>query len=353
MDVRVLEIAEKVAPSESFPSVPSNFVLHEAGTVPVETVLGPYVDLYCLDDRNGCALFAELPDGVDPAGTPFFYLTQYQEAKRLFAVPYETLHALADDLPDPAVVVLYSTGRCGSTLLSRALAELDGVRSLSEPDVLNDIVMLRHWEPDRAYGRLLRSCVRLLGRNAPTLAIKPRGGAIQLAGLMQQTFPSARNLFLYRHAERWMDSMHAGFTPSLPGKRAMPTFLRYLHATAPLLAGWGERHGRRPTLAEQYALTWLSVMDGYVAARAAGVPILPVRYEDLLDSPRDTVTALLTWCDLPADADALLATFGTDSQAGTDLARDNRPAVEPLDHAQARAVLAEHPVVTTPDHRAR
>jgi hypothetical protein len=353
VDARVLEIAEKVAPSESFPSVPSNFVLREAGTVPVETVLGPYVDLYCLDDRNGCALFAELPDGGDPAGTPFFYLTQYQEAKRLIAVPYETLHALADDLPDPDLTVVYSTGRCGSTLLSRALAELDGVRSVSEPDALNDIVMLRHWEPDRAYDRLLRSCLRLLGRNAGTLAIKPRGGAIYLAGLIQEVFPEARNLFLYRHAERWMDSMHAGFTPSMPGKRAMPTFLRYLHATAPLLAPFAERHGRRPSLAEGYALTWLSVMDGYVAA---GVPMLPVRYEDLLAAPRQTLTDLLTWCDLPTDdVDALLATFASDSQEGTQLARANRPTIAPLtddDYAQARAVLAEHPVVTTPDHRA-
>jgi hypothetical protein len=352
VDARVLEIAEKVAPSESFPSVPSNFVLHEAGTVPVETVLGPYVDLYCLDDRNGCALFAELPDGVDPAGTPFFYLTQYQEAKRLIAVPYETLHALADDLPDPDLTIVYSTGRCGSTLLSRALAELDGVRSVSEPDALNDIVMLRHWEPDRAYDRLFRSCVRMLGRNARTLAIKPRGGAIYLAGLIQEVFPAAHNLFLYRHAERWMDSMHAGFTPSMPGKRALPTFLRYLHATAPLLAPFAERHGRRPSLAEGYALTWLSVMDGY---GRAGVPILPVRYEDLLADPRRTLTELLTWCSLPIDdLDALLATFATDSQAGTRLSRANRPEIAPLtpeDYTQARAVLAEHPVVTTPDHR--
>ena len=345
MDVRVLEIVEKVAPSESFPSVPANFTVHDAGTVPVETVLDPQVDLYCLDDRTGCALFAELPDGVDPAGTPFFYLTQYQEAKRLFAVPYETVHALADALPDPDLTVIHSTGRCGSTLLSRALSGLDGVRSVSEPDVLNDIVMLSHWEPDRAYDRLLRSCVRLLGRTARMLAIKPRGGAIHLAGLIQETFPDAHNVFLHRQLERWMDSMHAGFTPTLPmTKRATATFLRYLHATAPLLAGFDGR----PTLAEQYALTWLSVMDGFTRA---GVPMLPVRYEDLVAAPSDTLLSILTWCDLPTDTlDALLATWTVDSQTGTALARSARAPVEPLtetDYAAARAVVAAHPGVTT------
>jgi Sulfotransferase family len=339
VDVRVLEIAEKVSPSESFPSVRSNFVLQDGGAVPVETVLDPQIDLYCLDDRSSCALFAELPDGVDPAGTPFFYLTQYQEAKRLFAVPYETLHALADDLPDPSLTVVWSTGRCGSTLLSRALAEIEGVRSLSEPDVLNDILMLRHWEPDRAYDRLLRSCIRLLGRDARTLALKPRGGAVHLAGLVHETFPSAHHLFLHRQLERWMDSMHAGFTPTLPAKRSLPTFLRYLHATAPLLASFG----RRPTLPEQYALTWLSVMDGHTAARAAGVPMLDVRYEDLVAAPRDTLQSLLTWCELPtADLDTLLATWAVDSQSGTALARDNRLPVAPLtdaDYAAARAIV--------------
>jgi hypothetical protein len=203
---------------------------------------------------------------------------------------------------------------------------------------------------------LLRCCVRLLGRAAPHLAIKPRGGGIHIAELFQREFPKSHNLFLYRQAERWMDSMHACFTPSRPPRKALPTYLRYVLAQAPLVSPYAHEHGVQPSLAEGYALTWLGVLDAYVRLRDEGVPILPIRYEDLVAEPRDTLVALLTWCGLPTDGvDAVLATFGADSQAGTTLGRAGKAEQPPLDeedYAQARAVLARHPVVSTPDFRA-
>ena len=62
------------------------------------------------------------------------------------------------------------------------------------------------------YLRLIRSCTRLLCRDAPTTVVKFRAGGIHLADLFHQAYPDARNIFLYRHAERWLESMHAGFT---------------------------------------------------------------------------------------------------------------------------------------------
>ncbi|CAA9276457.1 MAG: hypothetical protein AVDCRST_MAG41-3265 [uncultured Corynebacteriales bacterium] len=359
MDAQVLDIEEKVAPLEFFPSVPANFRVAAAGTVPAGTVLGEHVELYCLDDARREAWFVDTGAHTDLAGVPFFYLAQYRAARRLLTVPYDTLHALAEDLPDPRVVWVHSTGRCGSTVLSRALNSVPGVRSLSEPDVYSDIAMFRHWGGpgrDEEYGRLVRSCTRLLGRHAPTLAVKLRGGAIHLGDLLQKVHPGAHNLFLYRHAERWAESMHAGFTAGLPGKRAMPTFLRYLESQAPLLGPWARSHGRRPTVAESYALTWLSIMDRYVTLREAGVPMLAVRYEELVAAPAETVLRILDWCELPTDGvDAVLATFATDSQEGTNLSRSARAAAPVAgltadDLAQLRAVLAEHPVISTPDY---
>lgn len=356
MTAQVLHIEEKTAPLEYYPSVPSNFVLRDGDEVPVETVLGPDIELYCLDDDRRRALFVQTPPGTDLAGAPFFYLAQYRAAQRLLAVPYDELHRLAEPLPDPELVPLYSVGRCGSTLLSRGLNAVPGVRSLSEPDVISDLAMLRHWDPSREdeYGGLARSCLRILGRSMPILVVKPRGGAIGLADLLQRQFPAARGVFLYRHAERWMDSMHAGFTPSLPSEEAMPTFLRYLLSQAPLLAGFAAEHDRQPQLAEMYALTWLSVMDRYVELGEAGVPLLPVRFEDLTAAPRETLVDVLTWCGLPVtSADAVLATFATDSQTGTNLSREARsesapPPLDDEDYALARAVLAAHPTVNTP-----
>lgn len=361
MDAQVLEIDEKVAPVEFFPSVPTNFRTTDGPTVPAAATLGPHVELYCLDDENRRALFVQTGPDVDLLDAPFFYLAQYRGAERLLALPYEALHALADDLPDPRLVFLFSTGRCGSTLLSRAFNAVPGVRSLSEPDVYSDVATLRHWDPSREdeYARLLRSCTRILGRNADTLAIKFRGGAIHAADLLHREFPAARTLFLYRNAERWLESMHAGFTPGLPGEEAAPTFLRYLLAQSPLIVPFAQRHAREATVAEAYALTWLSVLDRYVTLTRAGVEMLPVRYEDLTADPAGSVHAVLDWCDLPTDVvDKVVETFATDSQTGTALSREARAAAAPSaptpeDHAALRAVLAEHPVVNTPDFDAR
>lgn len=357
MDARVLHIVDKVAPVDYFPAVPQNFVLRDGEDVPAEAVLAPDVSLYCLDDDNRQALFVETSPGVDLAAAPFYYLEQYEQARRLLAVPYETLHRLADGAGDADLILVYSVGRCGSTLVSRALNAVDGVRSYSEPDVYTNLAMLRHLNPGREeeYVRLIASCTRILGRGAPTLAVKTRGSGIYLGDLFHRAFPTARNVFLYRQAERWLESMNAGFTKNLPGPEAEPMFTNFLLAQAPLLMPFITRHERDVTLTEAYALSWLSIVDGYLALREKGVPMLALRYEEIKAEPKPTLLALLTWCGLPVeDFDAVHDTFATDSQEGTMLSRASRernpaPALSPEDYAQTRAVIAEHPVVRTPD----
>ncbi|MER7267012.1 hypothetical protein ABT344_01675 [Micromonospora carbonacea] len=370
---QVLDILDKVAPAEFVPASPHNFVVRPGGSVPAESLLGdPDVSLHCLDDEHRLAYFVQTPPGVDLAGGPFLYLDQYRAARRLVTVPYETLHRLADGLPDPArLILVYSVGRCGSTLLSRALGEVAGVRSYSEPDVFTEITLLRHEDPgrDAEYARLIRSCVRVLGNTGRdarsdtgglgggtgTLAVKFRAGGIQLGDLFHEVFPDARGVFLHRDARPWLESMHQGFTPHLPDPGAQLAFLKHVLAQAPLIMPFVARHERQPTPTEAYVLTWLSVLDRYRALRRAGVPLLPVAYETLDADPKSTLAAVLDHCGLPADGvDAAYAAFSADSQEGTVLSRASRrsnpaAALGAEDYAQARAVLAEHPVVDADD----
>jgi hypothetical protein len=149
--------------------------------------------------------------------------------------------------------------------------------------------------------------------------------------------------------------MNAGFTQNLPGPAAEPTFTRFVLAQAPLLKPFVRRHRRQPTLAEAYTLNWLSVVDRYLALRRDGVPFLTVRYEDIKARPRETLLDLLAYCGLRIENfDRAYDTFSADSQEGTVLSLANRqrnpaPALRPQDYEQARAVLAEHPVIRTPD----
>jgi hypothetical protein len=361
VSARVLHILDKVAPLEYFPAVPQNFVVRPGESVPASLVLeSPDVSLYCLDDENRQALFLETTPGVDLTAAPFFYLAQYNNAQRLIALPYETLHRLADDLPDtaPDLILIYSVGRCGSTLISQALNAVAGVRSYSEPDVYTQIGMLRYRDRggrEEEFARLIGSCTRILGQGASTLALKFRAGGIHLADVFQQLYPDARNIFLYRNAERWLESVNAGFSTNLPGPGAEPLFTKFLLASAPLLKPFIRRHRRQPTVIEAYLLNWLSVMDKYVTLREQGVPFLAASYEEITAEPEATLIKLLTYCGLPVDAvEAAYDTFSTDSQEGTELSRRSRetnpaPPLSPDDYAQARAVLAEHPTVQTPD----
>jgi len=357
---RVLDILDKVAPTEYFPAVPQNFVLSTGESVSPQIVLDdPDVSLYCLDDENRQALFVQTPPGIDLLRPPFYYLAQYQHAQRVIAVPYDTLHRLADGLPGGAgnLVLVYSVGRCGSTLISQSFKAVPGVLSYSEPDVYTQIAMLRHRNRSREqeYLRLIGSCTRMLRRDAATMVLKFRAGGIHLADLFHRSYPEARNIFLHRHAERWLESMNAGFTPNMPGPEAEPTFTRFLMAQAPLLKPFIRQHRRKPTLIESYTLNWLSVMDKYLTLRRDGVPFLAVSYEDIVARPRAALLELLAYCDLRIENfDRAYDTFSADSQEGTMLSLASRqrhpaPPLSVADYAEARAVLAEHPIIRTPD----
>ncbi len=72
---------------------------------------------------------------MDPAGVqvaPFYYLHLRQRAERLVSLPIE-YGSISSATPPSDPVFLFSPGRCGSTMLSRVLAEA-GVASVSEPD---------------------------------------------------------------------------------------------------------------------------------------------------------------------------------------------------------------------------
>ena len=119
----------------------ADFMLEPAGEVPAELLLtSPTISLYAFDDEARSAIFIETPPGLELSAAPFYYAAQRDHATRLFTLPYSDFNTLAATLPDPSLALLYSVGRCGSTLLSNALGQLEDVVSLSEPDVYTHAV---------------------------------------------------------------------------------------------------------------------------------------------------------------------------------------------------------------------
>ncbi len=358
MTAVTLDILEKTKPVEGYPSVSQNFVLRETGEIDARIVVeSPNVSLYCLDDENRRALFVETPQ-VDPVQAPFFYMAQYQHAQRVIAVPYDEMHRLAADIPYRNLIMIYSVGRCGSTLISQALNAAEGVQSLSEPDVYTHINMLRFVDAsrDEEYTHLLDSSTRLLARHAPVTAIKFRSGGIHMVDLMRRVCPDAKNLFLYRNANTWAQSMNSAFTADVPPALDDPIFLQFLMSLEPLAGAFIQRQGRPPTVIESYALLWLSVMDSYLKQYRQGTPFYTIRYEDIKAYPQRVLTAVFDYLELnPAAIAAAYAVFSRDSQEGTrlsqaHLAQNPVKALGAEDYAQVAAVLSEHPVIQTADY---
>jgi hypothetical protein len=135
--IDVLEILEKRKGFLMSVASPDDFGCRAVGQVEASPLVDdPTISLYCFDQTARTALFVQVPEGVDITAGPFLYIEQYQHAQRILSVPYELLHQVAAGIELTApLVLIHSTGRTGSTLLSKAFAEMESVTSLSEPDV--------------------------------------------------------------------------------------------------------------------------------------------------------------------------------------------------------------------------
>ena len=143
MYANLLEITARNRKDPFTVADPSDFNFTEGPAIDPEVVItNPLISLYCLDHANRRALFVETAPGVDLAQAPFFYQAQYENSVQLIAVAYETLHELAGRiaLDDRKVILVYSVGRAGSTLLGSALNAAEGIVGISEPDVFTQQV---------------------------------------------------------------------------------------------------------------------------------------------------------------------------------------------------------------------
>ena len=164
-----------------------DFDLGPATPTPTRTVIDqPGWTLYGLDHARDLAVFTDLSPGTDLADSPFAYATQHRLARRVLTMSLAELEAVADLAPPvPRVILIFSIGRCGSTLLSHALNTVPGVWCLSEPDAFSTLI-LQHYHsrqrsgfPDDQIIRLIRACTRLQfrprpGRQAYVFAMKFR-----------------------------------------------------------------------------------------------------------------------------------------------------------------------------------
>ena len=113
----VLEISARK--QEQNGNLPEEFDLREGASVDAGVVLrAPNTPLYMVDPKLRCAFFTELSPEVDITAAAFSRGPQFEQARRLIAVPFEELERLAEAVPQPErMIFFYNTARSGTTLL--------------------------------------------------------------------------------------------------------------------------------------------------------------------------------------------------------------------------------------------
>jgi hypothetical protein len=319
---------------------------------------------YCLDDANRRVFFVSTPPTFDLSHAAFVYTTQFETAERVLAVPYTALEDLLDELESPQTLILiYSMGRCGTTLMSQILNQINAVYSLSEPDIFSNLVYLRLEDRSRdaELGKILKAATLLLmPRGAQpqrnVLALKFRSNVIELSDLFYKVFPDARNIFMYRNAVSWAQSV-SRFLQRLN----YPNQLSYEDSRKL----WNGINGADPVYLEPYmdaqtelfhfsdllAPAWTSYLDRYIHNYELGVPFYNIRYEELNQEREATLTAAFNYCRLPLTAlEIAMQAFEKDSQEGTEIARDIPTEDMSAERVEAfLQMLVRHPRFNQPD----
>jgi hypothetical protein len=331
---------------------PADFTLENGREVAPEFVLStPDWSLYTIDVEKSLAMFVELPPDTDLAAAPFVYMTQFDLARQAVVMPLHELEPLSQLVPLPKNFgMLFSTGRCGSTLASRILAQVPGVWSLSEPDSLENLAFARFLLPQEKMVPLLRAATRLLFRPPPgryinNFVVKPRSESIVQAPEYALALPDSRNVFMYRDALGFVNSFHQ-FTQKILGSELFNSsdswkiIWLYLSVNAPheLMNDYFPDYRSEVDYVKVQVIGWIIRLKAYDAALKHGINMQPLHYNDLNNSRQTATVRLLEALAIPLEhLNLAMQGFAGDSQEGTGGDRA-LPAV-PLDETQRQTVL--------------
>ena len=344
-----------------------DFELAEKGYVDAQTILdNANILLYCLDPQNQQAVFVETPDAADILAAPFYYISQYEHATHVLKISYEILERLANQVvfDSKRLILIYSMGRCGTTVTSSAFSQAEDVVSLSEPDTFTQLVQMRDFSNtnDPEISKLVKSCLLLTCKDhgngvQPFWVIKFRSFVLDIADMIYAHFPQAKSLFLYRHVDPWGNSFARAFGGNtIPTQEQLIGFWMWSKMVVIKLDRYNLVSLEEISPGLVISLMWLNYMERCLERLDAGQKILPVRYEDLKANPELVIGKNFDYCGVHVtDKNKMLDVLNKDSQAETPISQDQLKqvdwAIDPDDIAIIQRVIAEQPIINTPDYQ--
>ena len=318
------------------PPKPEDFTVEPAeGSDPARLLAEPGWSPYCFDGTD--LWFTRLPD-TDLAAVPFVFMSQFDRAEEFAKLSPAELVKITEGLDTPKIAMIYSIGRCGTTLANHVLNASPDVWCLSEPDVFDHVAKLGgDAETHHALARFFHA-IRTKP-DATVLGIKYRSQSLFCAPALHAAFPQSKNVFMYRDALGWGNSLFA-FTAKLglesPYVIDIIGFMWEMMVREPVadaIARHTEFSGETVEPSVVYALLWQKHLNAYQAARAEGIPMVPIRYNEFNANREEGVRNLFAALGIPEiPADEAMRVFENDSQEGTIMGRVEKPPR--LDEAQ-------------------
>jgi hypothetical protein len=204
-------IRQRIASRTSI-SQATDFELDPGRPLDRSRMLDPDVSPYCFDFDERSLLCVSTPDIADAT---FFYQAQRQGARSVIKVPYDLLpeaHA--------SPTLIFSIGRCGSTLLHRAF-DAAGVRTVSEPDYFTQAAI--YSRPDDALRKAIGGATELL----PYSVIKLRAECNHAPLLIAGAFRAPNVMFVLRDPADWAASVRR-LSPAMADPAGIAGLLRAL-----------------------------------------------------------------------------------------------------------------------------
>ena len=328
--------------------------------------------------REGKALFFQVPEAVDVYSSTtasFFYNAQLMNVEVVYFVPIAMMYEYADELakrPVCGCIVVSSTGRCGSTLLSQILETQSGVTSISEPlawmhcaSLLArpdaQIKDLGAWRREKVEA-VMRACVLVQLKDftaSQFVCVKLHSQGASAVPQLASLFPKHRHVYLYRDPKPNVSSFVRVSKALLPGwvqavqrlqcgrklvfRYLMPLVFRGMDrllfftsgmmdddvAWARDFGAWSREDGALLVLTwasnVRTALQFCRERHGSGAGATAGLKTL--NYAALVGGHRsEACERLLQLCGLPASDAAVaaaVAAMSADSQENSDVSKSN------------------------------
>ena len=276
-------VRQRIA-SRTSVSQATDFVLETGRPLDRSRMFDPDVSPYCFDFDDRKLLCVSTPD---IAGATFFYQSQRQQARSVVKVPFD---ALPEAPASPTLI--FSIGRCGSTLLHRAF-DAAGLRSVSEPDYFTQVALRRPSDP--ALRSVIGGATQLLGYTVIKLRAECNHAPLLIAG----AFRAPRVMFVLRDPVDWAASVRR-LSPAAADPGGIAALLRALLVGLDSLM---QHYDVRICYYEDFRSLTAHYVNDLLAWTGAGARIRPALAAELAakDAQEGSVVSRESVRDVPED----------------------------------------------------